>query len=187
MANTFFKAQRLVMGDSLVEEDRLEDARRLMAEGRGRGKLFILPVDVAVGDKFAADAEAHDHDAGRRSSRAGASWTSARRRSWPSARRSSTRNGHLERPTGRVRVPAFAVGTKALIALLVAVDHAGRDDHRRRWRLGGGGRGGRRGRASSAIVSTGGGASLEFLEGTELPGVAALREPWGSLTIKRAE
>ena len=57
MANTFFKARGLFMGDSLVEDDKLEDARRLMAKAEAAGKPFILPVDVAVGEKFAADAE----------------------------------------------------------------------------------------------------------------------------------
>jgi phosphoglycerate kinase len=57
MANTFFKANGLEVGDSLVEEDKLDDARRLMGKARQAGKRFLLPVDVAVGDRFAADAE----------------------------------------------------------------------------------------------------------------------------------
>src|SRR5690348_12381545 len=57
MANTFFKAKGLDVGDSLVEDDKLDDARRLMAKAGQAGKRFILPVDVAVADKFAADAE----------------------------------------------------------------------------------------------------------------------------------
>src|SRR5260221_2699669 len=57
MGNTFFQAQGLFVGDSLVEEDKLDEARRLMQKATAAGKRFVLPVDVAVGEKFAADAE----------------------------------------------------------------------------------------------------------------------------------
>src|SRR5579859_713088 len=57
MANTFFKANGLEMRDSLVEDHKLDEARRLMSKARETGKRFILPVDVVLGDRFAADAE----------------------------------------------------------------------------------------------------------------------------------
>src|SRR5258707_4970 len=57
MANTFFKSNGLSVGDSLVEDDKLDEARRLMAKAQDAGKRLVLPVDVAVADRFAADAE----------------------------------------------------------------------------------------------------------------------------------
>src|SRR5262249_8255912 len=57
MANTFFKAEGLFVGDSLVEDDKLAEARRLMDMARAAGKRFVLPVDVAVGEKLAPDAD----------------------------------------------------------------------------------------------------------------------------------
>ncbi len=57
MANTFFKARGLSIGDSLVEDDKLDEARRLMQKAASAGKRFVLPVDVAVGEKFSNDAE----------------------------------------------------------------------------------------------------------------------------------
>ncbi|HEX3269234.1 MAG TPA: phosphoglycerate kinase [Ktedonobacterales bacterium] len=175
MANTFFKAQGLFMGDSLVEEDKLEDARRLMAKAEAAGKPFILPVDVAVGEKFAADAEGtittpdavpegwRILDVGPQTILAfGEALVDAKTVIW---------NGTL----GVAEFPAFALGTKALIRLLVELTSLGVTTI-----VGGGD-------SAAAVealgvadqlshVSTGGGASLEFLEGRELPGVAALRD-----------
>ena len=175
MANTFFKANGLEVGDSLVEDDKLDEARRLMAKAQRAGKRFVLPVDVAVADRFAADAErtltTPDHvppgwrilDVGPQTLIVfGDVLADAQTIVW---------NGTL----GVAEFPAFAQGTNALIGLLVerteqgavtivgggdsaaAVEAAGAADH-------------------VTHVSTGGGASLEFLEGRTLPGVAALRD-----------
>src|SRR5215469_10442726 len=57
MANTFFRANGLLVGDSLVEEEKLDEARRLMARAEASSKHFVLPVDVVVADRFAADAD----------------------------------------------------------------------------------------------------------------------------------
>jgi len=175
MANTFFKARGLFMGDSLVEEDKLEDARRLMAMAEAAGKPFILPVDVAVGEKFAADAEGtlttpdavpegwRILDVGPQTILAfGEALVGAKTVIW---------NGTL----GVAEFPAFALGTRGLIRLLVELTSLGVTTI-----VGGGD-------SAAAVealgvadqlshVSTGGGASLEFLEGRELPGVAALRD-----------
>jgi phosphoglycerate kinase len=175
MANTFFKAQGLFMGDSLVEEDKLEDARRLMAKAEAAGKPFILPVDVVVGEKFAADAEGtittpdaiaegwRILDVGPQTILAfGEALVDVKTVIW---------NGTL----GVAEFPAFALGTRALIRLLVELTSLGVTTI-----VGGGD-------SAAAVealgvadkvshVSTGGGASLEFLEGRELPGVAALRD-----------
>jgi phosphoglycerate kinase len=174
MANTFFKARGLFMGDSLVEEDKLEDARRLMAKAEAAGKPFLLPVDVAVGEKFAADAEGtittpdavpdgwRILDVGPQTILAfGEALVDAKTVIW---------NGTL----GVAEFPAFALGTRALIRLLVELTSLGVTT------IVGGGDSAAAVEADGAAdklshVSTGGGASLEFLEGRELPGVAALR------------
>ncbi len=173
MANTFFKAQGLDVGDSLVEDDKLDDARRLMEKAKQAGKRFILPVDIAIGDKFAADAErrvvAPDAipagwrilDVGPRTIQAfGEALSDAATIVW---------NGTL----GVAEFPAFAQGTDALIRLLIERTEAGAIT------IVGGGDSAAAVEAAGAAdklthVSTGGGASLEFLEGRTLPGVAAL-------------
>lgn len=173
MANTFFKAQGLEVGDSLVEDDKLNDARRLMEKASAAGKRFILPVDVAVAEKFSADAErvvttpdaVHPGwrilDAGPETLVAfGEALSDAATIVW---------NGTL----GVAEFPAFALGTNALVELLIERTKAGAIT------IVGGGDSAAAVEAAGAAdklthVSTGGGASLEFLEGRTLPGVAAL-------------
>jgi phosphoglycerate kinase len=175
MANTFFKAHGLAVGDSLVEDDKLDEARRLVAKALAGRKPFILPVDVVLGDRFAADAERaittpdavpeywRILDVGPQTLLAfGEALADARTIIW---------NGTL----GVAEFPAFARGTQALIGLLAERTAAGAVTI-----IGGGD-------SAAAVegvgaadkmthVSTGGGASLEFLEGRTLPGVAALRD-----------
>ncbi len=173
MANTFFKAQGLDVGDSLVEDDKLDDARRLMQKAERAGKRFILPVDVAVGEKFSADAErtlttpdaVHPGgrilDVGPQTVLAfGEALSDAATIVW---------NGTL----GVAEFPAFAQGTNALVRLLIERTEEGAIT------IVGGGDSAAAVEAMGAAdklthVSTGGGASLEFLEGRTLPGVAAL-------------
>jgi phosphoglycerate kinase len=175
MANTFFKANGLFVGDSLVEDDKLDAARRLMEHAQAAGKRFVLPVDVAVGEKFAPDAErtltSPDQvpegwrilDIGPQTIAIfGEVLADAETILW---------NGTL----GVAEFPAFARGTNALIGLL-----AERTEQGAVTIVGGGDSAAAVEQAGAAAkmthVSTGGGASLEFLEGRELPGVAALRE-----------
>lgn len=175
MANTFFKANGLFVGDSLVEDDKLEEARRLQAKARTAGKPFILPVDVAVGEKFSNDAErtltTPDNIAeGWRILDVGPQTILAFGEALADAE-TIIFNGTL----GVAEFPKFAQGTNALIALLVERTEAGATT------IVGGGDSAAAVVAAGAAekvthVSTGGGASLEFLEGRELPGVAALRE-----------
>lgn len=175
MANTFFKANGLEVGDSLVEEDKLDEARRLMQKAREAGKRFVLPVDVAVADRFAADAErtltTPDHvlpgwrilDIGPQTLVVfGEVLADAQTIVW---------NGTM----GVAEFPAFAQGTNALIGQLVERTQEGATT------IVGGGDSAAAVEAAGAAdkvthVSTGGGASLEFLEGRTLPGVAALRD-----------
>jgi phosphoglycerate kinase len=173
MANTFFKAQGLFIGDSLAEEDKLDEARRLMKKAASAHKRFVLPVDVAVGEKFAKDAERtittpdavaegwRILDVGPQTiGEFGEILASAKTVIW---------NGTL----GVAEFPKFAQGTRALIDLLVELTQTGTTTI-----VGGGDSAAAVEEAGAADklthVSTGGGASLEFLEGRELPGVAAL-------------
>ena len=166
MANTFFMAQGLEVGHSLVELDKLELAREIIAKADTAGVKLLLPVDAVIADRFAADAAwrvvpVTGVPAG------GGSWTSGPRRCACSAKELGRRqDGGLERALGVFEFPAFAAGTMAIAR------SPGRDpgnDHCRR----------RRQRAAveqagvadrMSHISTGGGASLEFLEGRTLPG-----------------
>jgi phosphoglycerate kinase len=175
MANTFFQAQGYSVGDSLVEEDKLEEARHLMAKAKATGKRFVLPVDVAIGEKFAPDATRmltspdavpdgwRILDVGPQTLVAfGEVLADAQTIIW---------NGTL----GVAEFPAFARGTSALIHLLEerttegAITIVGGGDSAAAVEAAGAA-------AKLTHVSTGGGASLEFLEGRELPGVAALQD-----------
>lgn len=175
MANTFFKANGLFVGDSLVEDDKLDEARRLEAKAQAAGKRFVLPVDVAVGEKFSNDAERtittpdNIHE-GWRILDVGPQTILAFGEVLADAE-TIIFNGTL----GVAEFPKFAQGTNALIALLVERTEAGAIT------IVGGGDSAAAVEAAGAAdkvthVSTGGGASLEFLEGRELPGVAALRD-----------
>jgi phosphoglycerate kinase len=168
MAYTFVKAQGGSIGKSIHEDDYLETAKRLLAE---YGAKIVLPSDTLCGDTFAADANTQvfatnaipdgweGMDIGPESQKAfAAALAGAKTVFW---------NG----PMGVFEFPAFASGTNAVAAALAALDGA--------YTVVGGGD------SVSAInesgqadqishISTGGGASLEMLEGKTLPGVAAM-------------
>ncbi|CAG0948268.1 phosphoglycerate kinase [Anaerolineae bacterium] len=169
MANTFLAARGFNIGKSLVEADKIEMAKALMDKG---GVKIVLPVDAIVADKFdanaqnqvvAADAVPGDWlilDIGPKTVDAFAKIIAgAKTVVW---------NG----PMGVFEMPRFAEGTFAVAKCLAlsgattiigggdsasAVEHAGLAD-------------------KMTHISTGGGASLEFLEGRVLPGVAALQD-----------
>ncbi len=167
MANTFFKAQGYDMGDSLVEEDALETAKMLLAKA---GKKLVLPVDVVIADDFSAEANSKIIDLGN----VPAGWrildigpkTVAAFDAIISKAGTVVWNG----PMGVFEFDKFAKGTFAIADALAksnAISIVGGGD------------------SASAIqksgladkithISTGGGASLEMLEGKELPGLAAL-------------
>jgi len=169
MANTFLAAQGLNMQDSLVEEASLETAKAIMAKS---GDRLILPVDAVIADKFEAEAntqviEVNAIPAGWRMLDVGpktlelykAALSDAKLVVW---------NG----PVGVFEMPRFAEGTFALAKLLA--------ESKATTVIGGGDSASAVKKAGVAKqmthVSTGGGASLEFLEGKELPGVAALND-----------
>lgn len=171
MANTFFKAMGLETGTSLVEDDRLEMAKELLA---GTDRLS-LPVDCIVTDKLEAGAAAEavsreSIPADRLVADIGPKTVEAFRAELANAQ-TVLWNG----PMGVFEIPAFADGTRGVAEAVAAAT-----DHGATTIIGGGD-------SAAAVsemglesrmshVSTGGGASLEFLEGKELPGVAALSD-----------
>ncbi len=173
MAYTFLRAQGYATGASFVEEEKLPLARALLEEAQQRGVTFLLPTDVVVADRLAADAQvrvvpAHEIPEGwigvdigpQTTQRFGEVIREGRTVVW---------NG----PMGVFEIPPFAAGTRAVaeaIAACPGTTIAGGGDTAAALDLFGLG-------AQIDHVSTGGGASLEFLEGKELPGVAVLMDP----------
>lgn len=175
MIFTFYKARGLNVGKSLVEDDKLELAKTLEAKAKERGVQFLLPSDVVVADKFAADANAQTVsienipsdgmglDIGPDSVKV---FQDALKEC-----KSVIWNG----PMGVFEFDQFAVGTEAIAHSLADLTKQGVTTI-----IGGGD-------SVAAVekvgvaeqmshISTGGGASLELLEGKELPGIAALND-----------
>ena len=169
MANTFLAAKGLTMQDSLVEEEALEQARSILEKS---GDKLILPVDAVLADKFEADANSQVVDvdkipAGWRMMDVGPKTIELYKRELKGAKL-IVWNG----PVGVFEMPKFAEGTFALARLLAesgATTVIGGGDSASAVKKAGVAR-------QMTHVSTGGGASLEFLEGKELPGVAALMD-----------
>ena len=169
MANTFLAAQGLNMQDSLVEETSLETAKAIMAKS---GNKLILPVDAVIADKFDAEANTHVVDvdkipAGWRMLDVGPKTLELYKRELSGAKL-IVWNG----PVGVFEMPKFAEGTFALAKMLAesgATTVIGGGDSASAVKKAGVAK-------QMTHVSTGGGASLEFLEGKELPGVAALND-----------
>jgi phosphoglycerate kinase len=172
MANTFFKALGLEVGTSLVEDDRVELARALM---RDAGERLLLPVDCVVADRIDADATARvvPRDAVPVADKIGDIGTATRRifAEALEGARTVMWNG----PMGVFELPPFREGT---IAVARAVAEA--TDRGALTVVGGGDSAAAADVAGVADrlshVSTGGGASLEFLAGEALPGVLALSD-----------
>ena len=167
MANTFLAAKGLNMQDSLVEETSLETARSIMAKS---GDRLFLPVDAVIADKFDPEANTQIVDvdkipAGWRMMDVGPRTMDAYKIILSDAKL-VVWNG----PVGVFEMPKFAEGTFAIARLLAeskAITIIGGGDSASAVKKAGVAK-------QMTHVSTGGGASLEFLEGKELPGVAAL-------------
>jgi phosphoglycerate kinase len=175
MANTFLKAEGYEIGDSLFEAGKVDVARDLIEKAHQRGLKFLLPCDVVVADRFAADAThkvvACDQvQRGWRILDIGPESVATFREALAGAQ-TIVWNGTL----GVAEMPAFAKGTDAIIEILAERTAAGATTI-----IGGGDSAAAVEQAGAADrmthVSTGGGASLEFLEGRVLPGVAALQD-----------
>ncbi|NHT17033.1 phosphoglycerate kinase [Cellulomonas sp. IC4_254] len=173
MVFTFLKAQGHEVGSSLLEEDQVETVKGYLAQAQESGVEIVLPVDIVAADGFAADAphETVDADkipAGKMGLDIGpksgelfrAAILDAKTIAW---------NG----PMGVFEFPAFAEGTKAVAQALVDTEGfsivGGGDSAAAVRRLG-------FDEAGFGHISTGGGASLELLEGKTLPGIAVLED-----------
>jgi phosphoglycerate kinase len=169
MANTFLAAQGLNMQDSLVEAGSEETAKSIMAKS---GARIVLPVDAVIADKFAADATSQTVSVdkiptGWRMMDVGPKTLELYKETLKGAKL-IVWNG----PVGVFEMPRFAEGTFALAKMLAesgATTVIGGGDSASAVKKAGVAK-------QMTHVSTGGGASLEFLEGKELPGVAALMD-----------
>ena len=172
MAYTFFKAKGWNVGDSICEDDKVELAKELMAKAEAKGVKMLLPVDTVVGKEFKEDTEHmtvpsceipdewQGLDIGPKSVELFSdAIKNAETVVW---------NG----PMGVFEFEAFAVGTKAIakaVAESGSISIIGGGDSAAAVEL--------LGYADKMThISTGGGASLEFLEGLVLPGIAALND-----------
>ncbi len=179
MANTFLLAQGKAIGKSLAEPDRVEDARAILAAAEEKGVKIVLPVDVVVAKEVTrgtdyktlsvdkVPASWHIVDVGKQSlENIEAALADVKTVLW---------NG----PLGVFEIPSFAHGTKTVARFL-----ADRAAEGAKVVIGGGDSVAaitQQGLADKMThISTGGGASLEFLEGRELPGVTVLLDREGA-------
>jgi len=184
MANTFLKSTGVPVGQSLVEEDRVKDAEALLGKAELQNVRVMLPKDVIIASEFSPDADIQTvgirempEDIGHK--RSGGGWrildigpvTSAEYAEVIRQAKTVVWNG----PMGVFEMQPFAGGTLAVAQAVCNATESGATTI-----VGGGD-------SVAAIeqmglsdcvthISTGGGASLEFLEGVTLPGVAALRD-----------
>ncbi len=173
MAYTFFKAMGLEIGDSLLEEDRLDTARQLLTRVEDEGLDLLLPADCVVADRFAADAQAQvvARDAIPRGWQGMDIGPQTRQRYADQIARGGTIvwNG----PLGVCEMAPFAQGTQQIVQALAAATREGALSI-----IGGGDTAAAVAQAGLAQemthISTGGGASLECMSGRVLPGVAIL-------------
>jgi phosphoglycerate kinase len=173
MAYTFLKAQGLGIGKSLVEEDKIDLAKRIQADAKAKNFKFLLPVDNVIAPEFKADAPTEVVDsksvpADQMGLDIGPKTVDAYKAEIAKAK-TIVWNG----PMGVFEMPAFAKGTLEIAKAVAAATTAGAISI-----IGGGD-------SVAAVhqsglakqishISTGGGASLEYLGGRKLPGVEAL-------------
>lgn len=174
MAYTFFKAQGGKIGNSLVEDDRLDTAKEVLAKAAAKGCKILLPVDSIVADKFANDADSKEADNNNIpdgwmgldiGEKAITEFSEVIKNS-----KTILWNG----PMGVFEMEKFQKGTKAVAEAVATATQNGA------FSLVGGGDSvaavNQFGLADKvSYVSTGGGALLEYFEGKELPGIKAIR------------
>ncbi len=172
MANTFVKAQGYEMGKSLVDDERLDLARDLMDQAKKKGIKIMLPSDFVVAKEFKADAETQIVAAENIPADAMALDIGPSTRIIFANEIKRAKTVIWNGPMGVAEMSAFAGGTKAIAEALAdssAITIIGGGDSAAAVK--------KLGFADKmSHISTGGGASLEFLEGKELPGVAALND-----------
>ena len=169
MAYTFLKAQGIEVGKSLVETDRIETAAQLIEQAKRSGKTLLLPIDHRASTSPKGDAPAQTVDQAIPAGLLGVD-IGPKTEQLFAAEVAKARTVFWNGPMGIFEVPAFSHGTMAMVDALVqskaltvvgggdsvaAVMQSGKAD-------------------KISHISTGGGASLEFIEGRKLPGIAAL-------------
>ena len=179
MANTFLLAQGKAIGKSLAEPDRVEDARAILAAAEEKGVKIVLPVDVVVAKEVTRGTEYKTLSADK----VPASWhiVDVGKQSLENieAALADVKTVLWNGPLGVFEIPSFAHGTKTVARFL-----ADRAAEGAKVVIGGGDSVAaitQQGLADKMThISTGGGASLEFLEGRELPGVTVLQDREGA-------
>jgi phosphoglycerate kinase len=175
MAYTFLKAQGKTIGKSLVENEKLDLAKKILDDARVRNFEFLLPVDNAIAPEFKADAPAKVVDVGAIPGDQMGLDIGPRTMALFAAEIGKAKTIVWNGPMGVFEMPAFAKGTLAIAKAVASATDGGATSI-----VGGGD-------SVAAVhqsgladkishISTGGGASLEFLGGRKLPGVEALSE-----------
>ena len=172
MAYTFIKALGGTVGDSLLEEDKVEYAKEMIFKASQRGVKFLLPIDTVIVKEFKNDALSDIVPTGLIPD----GWMGVdigpETRSLFTEALKDAKTVVWNGPMGVFEFPNFAKGTEAIAEALAHIDGTtiigGGDSAAAVNQLGYGDR--------MSHISTGGGASLEFLEGKELPGVAAVQD-----------
>jgi phosphoglycerate kinase len=175
MANTFLLAQGKSVGKSLAEHDRVDDARRILAAAEKAGVQVVLPVDVVIAKEVTRGTEYKTVG----TEKFPASWhivdLGEKSRAAIETALADVQTVLWNGPLGVFEIPSFAHGTKEIARFL-----ADKADHGATVVVGGGDSVAaieQQGLASRMThISTGGGASLEFLEGRELPGIGVLQD-----------
>jgi phosphoglycerate kinase len=175
MANTFLLAQGKSVGKSLAEHDRVDDARRILAAAEKAGVTVVLPTDVVIAKEVTRGTEYKTVG----TEKFPASWhivdLGEDSRAAIETALADVKTVLWNGPLGVFEIPSFAHGTNAIARFL-----ADKAEHGATVVVGGGDSVAaieRQGlSAKMTHISTGGGASLEFLEGRELPGIAVLQD-----------
>ena len=172
MTYTFFKAQGYEVGKSICELDKLDLAKELMEKAKNKGVKLMLPVDTKVGKEYSADTESKTV----KSTEIPADWEGLdigeETIKLYSEELQKAKTVIWNGPLGVFEFPQFAIGTNAIAKVLADLDAT--------TIIGGGD-------SAAAVkkagledkmthISTGGGASLEFLEGKKLPGIECLQD-----------
>ena len=172
MAYAFIKALGGTVGDSLLEEDKVEYAKEMIFKASQKGVKFLLPIDTVIVKEFKNDALSDIVPTGLIPD----GWMGVdigpETRSLFTEALKDAKTVVWNGPMGVFEFPNFAKGTEAIAEALAHIDGTtiigGGDSAAAVNQLGYGDR--------MSHISTGGGASLEFLEGKELPGVAAVQD-----------
>ena len=172
MAYTFMKALGEEVGDSLLEADYLDYAKEMMAKAEEKGVKLLIPVDTVVAKEFANDAE--HKTVARGGIEAGWQGLDIGEKTIELYKEAikDAKTGVWNGPMGVFEMPNFAKGTNAIAQALAEIDATtvigGGDSVAAVNKAGLGDK--------MSHISTGGGASLEYLEGKDLPGIVALSD-----------